>query len=285
MWLSRLSSKTIVCFLFAFECDETHGANVVASLSLRFRWRGQSFDKTTESRHRIDAVATERLTPSKHVIDIYGYCGQSVINEFADEGSLLEYVKKHKRSHEKLEMARAVAHGIADMHELGGVDNATIVHKDLKPANIVILNGTLKLNDFNDGEFLMWNTHKNRTCGFRRRRWTPTYHSPEEVWEALLSEKVDVYALGAIIFYIMTGGHHPYKREGLSQTEKFKKVSKGIKAKMPSKVKHSKDPAIIALREAFLKCQSFWPETRPSARDVANELNDVLVSLQSSKVL
>lgn len=233
----------------------------------------------TENRHRIDAVATERLTASDHVIDIYGYCGQSVINEFAEDGTLLRYIKEHKSSREKLEMARDVALGIADLHDFEGEGNATIVHKDIKPANIAISNGKLKLNDFNDAEFLQWHTRANRQCGFRRIRWTPTYHSPEEVWETLLSEKVDVYALGAVIFFIMTGGHHPYNSERISQYEKFKRVAKGVRAKIPSKMKHSKDPAIIALRESFLECQTFWANKRPSARQVANKLNAVLNSL------
>lgn len=154
---------------------------------MKFRWKGHKFDKITENRHRIDAVSTERLTSSKHVIDIYGYCGQSVINEFAEEGILEDYVKEHMSSREKLKMARDVAKGVADLHDFEGAGNATIVHKDMKPANIVIKKGQLKLDDFNDAEFLMWNTRMNQQCPFRHIRWTPTYHSPEEVLEAVLS--------------------------------------------------------------------------------------------------
>lgn len=156
---------------------------------LFFRWKDQSFDKTTENRHRIDAVATERLTSSKHVIDIYGYCGQSVINEFAEEGSLLGYVKKHKAPRDKLKMARDVALGVADLHNFDGEGNATIVHRDLKPANIVILRGELKLNDFNDAEFLKWHIVEKRQCRFRRKRWTPTVSKREAclTWQRDLS--------------------------------------------------------------------------------------------------
>lgn len=98
----------------------------------------------------------------------------------------------------------------------------------------------------------------------------------------LLWEKVDVFALGAVIFFIMTG-HHPYNSEGISRTEKFKAVAKGIKPKLPRKVKRSKDPAIVALRKAFEACQTFLPNKRPSARDVANELSAVLDSLTLQK--
>jgi len=101
------------------------------------------------------------------------------------------------------------------------------------------------------------------------------------VYEVLLTEKVDVYALGAIIFFIMTG-RHPYKIEGLSQPEKFILVAKGAKAEIPRKVERSKDPAIMALRDAFQKCQSFVPRNWPSARDIARYLDAVLESLPVS---
>lgn len=128
-----------------------------------------------DRRHKIDAVATERLTSSEHVIDIYGYCGQSVINEFAQDGDLFHYVRKHQISpREKLKMARDVALALADVHDIEGKDNATIVHKDVKPHNCVVIEGKLKLNDFNDAEFLQWDTALNRTCGFRRRPWEAT---------------------------------------------------------------------------------------------------------------
>jgi hypothetical protein len=39
-------------------------------------------------RHRRDAVATERLTKSPHVLDIYGYCGNSGLFEYADGGDI-----------------------------------------------------------------------------------------------------------------------------------------------------------------------------------------------------
>jgi hypothetical protein len=39
-------------------------------------------------RHRRDAVAMERLTKSPHVLDIYGYCGNSGLFEYADGGDI-----------------------------------------------------------------------------------------------------------------------------------------------------------------------------------------------------
>lgn len=135
----------------------------------------QNFDELTEKRHKIDAVSSERLTSSPHVVNIHGYCGQSVINEFAENGSLTHYIHEHKSPREKLEIAREVALGIVDLHNFDGEGNATIVHRDLKPDNVIVTSqGKLKLNDFNDAEFLKWNTKLDRHCLFRRKRWTAT---------------------------------------------------------------------------------------------------------------
>ena len=144
-------------------------------LSFIFRWDGQSFDEQTEKRHRIDAVATERLTFSPHVVNIHGYCGHSVINEFSDNGSLTKYIQKGHSPRLRLSIARDIALGVVDLHNFAGEGNATIVHKDLKPDNIVVTrDGHCKLNDFNDAEFLLWNTNLNCHCAFRRKRWTAT---------------------------------------------------------------------------------------------------------------
>ena len=39
-------------------------------------------------RHRRDAMAMERLTSSRNIVNIYGFCGNSGVFEFADGGDL-----------------------------------------------------------------------------------------------------------------------------------------------------------------------------------------------------
>jgi hypothetical protein len=56
--------------------------------------------------------------------------------------------------------------GLADVHGIDGDGNATFVHLDINPANVVSIGGTLKLNDFNIGIILRWNQTSNQHCGF-----------------------------------------------------------------------------------------------------------------------
>ena len=50
------------------------------------------YDERNYDRHRRDAVAMERLTKSKYVMDIYGFCGNSGLFEYADGGSIEDWL-------------------------------------------------------------------------------------------------------------------------------------------------------------------------------------------------
>ena len=46
----------------------------------------RDFHEEIYEAHRVDALAMERLTKSPFVIDVYSYCGQTGINEYATFG-------------------------------------------------------------------------------------------------------------------------------------------------------------------------------------------------------
>lgn len=114
-------------------------------------------------------MAMERLTSSPHVINIFGFCGHSVLTEYADGSRLGELADKSRNKPlERLKIARDIANGLADVHGIDAPDgnNATFVHLDINPANVVSIGGTLKLNDFNIGIIRRWNTTSQKPCGF-----------------------------------------------------------------------------------------------------------------------
>ncbi len=232
--------------------------------------------------HRRDAIAMERLTHSPFVMNIYGYCGQSALNELADfHWDSLEKFGKNLRGREgadvnflKLQLAASVSVGLAHVHELD--DRPSMVHYDINPRNIAIVaGGKPKLNDFNIAEFLHYNPTTNKTCGFRSRLHEPWWRAPEEVTignSNLLDESVDVYALGNLLFHILTT-HSPrgkMKRERMEEVRQV--VAKGVRPTMAQEYTTSKDPSIVAIRKAIYKCHEFDPKKRPSAREVATTL-------------
>ncbi|KAG7366645.1 Ser/Thr protein kinase [Nitzschia inconspicua] len=246
-----------------------------------------NFEDAHFEHDRVDAVAMERLTSSPHVINIFGFCGHSVLTEYADGtrvGALAD--KARKKPLERLKIARDIAHGLADVHGIDGDGNATFVHLDVNPANVVSIGGTLKLNDFNIGIIRQWNTPSNEPCGFPAQYPNPQWRSPEEARnEQNLTEKVDIFSMGHIFFRLICG-HEPWNKlepgGKPSKEEINQKVQQGKLPFIPDHVKKSENPEVIAIRDAMLSCYQPNPKDRPSARDIAKALDAALKKLSQN---
>ena len=141
------------------------------------------YDERNFDRHRRDAVAMERLTSSKYVVDIYAFCGNSGLFQYADGGSLEDYIYDDEdeegggglsqwNSKHKLMIAHQLASGLSDVHNFANKDGiAAIAHTDITAGQFVFIGdghskGIFKLNDFNRCRFLLWNEKENKPCGF-----------------------------------------------------------------------------------------------------------------------
>ncbi|MEZ4416751.1 MAG: tetratricopeptide repeat protein [Gemmatimonadota bacterium] len=109
-----------------------------------------------------------------------------------------------------LELFRRVCDAVAFAH------GRLVVHRDLKPGNILVTRGgEPKLLDFGiakllDTESAGMDVGVTRT-GFRPM--TPRYASPEQVRGETVSTSTDVYALGVLLYELLTGGS-PYPDPG-----------------------------------------------------------------------
>jgi serine/threonine-protein kinase len=87
-----------------------------------------------------------------------------------------------------------------------------IVHRDLKPNNILVdTNGEPKLLDFGIAKLLESSSVQQTMAVTREgmRAMTPEYASPEQVRGEPISVATDVYALGVLLYKLMTG-QSPY---------------------------------------------------------------------------
>ncbi len=97
-----------------------------------------------------------------------------------------------------LAMAEQIARGLAAAHACG------VVHRDLKPANVLVEDsGRAVLTDFG----IAFATTGDVKLTVDKGSWmgTPAYMSPEQVRGDDVDERSDVYALGTILFEMLTG--------------------------------------------------------------------------------
>ncbi len=105
-------------------------------------------------------------------------------------------------------------------NRLGQIHRNGIVHRDIKPGNILISrSGDLRLIDFAlstiDGE---WHVYHEEGMALG----TPLYMSPEQAYgkKIMLTSACDWYAVGVILFVWMTG-HFPFQGKTASDTMKM----------------------------------------------------------------
>jgi len=81
-----------------------------------------------------------------------------------------------------------------------------VVHRDLKPGNILVTaEGTAKLVDFGIAKLLPGHQDASSAAKTRAGLMTPDYASPEQIQGGPISTLTDVYALGVLLYELLSG--------------------------------------------------------------------------------
>jgi eukaryotic-like serine/threonine-protein kinase len=101
-----------------------------------------------------------------------------------------------------LDVLSAVAHAHANL----------IVHRDIKPSNVLVrTDGQVKLLDFGIAKLLEKDGDSGAETPLTREAGaglTPQYAAPEQLTDGPITTATDIYALGVLLFFLLTG-HHP----------------------------------------------------------------------------
>jgi predicted ATPase/signal transduction histidine kinase len=161
------------------------------------------------------------------------------------------------------------------VQQLGDRD---IVHKDIKPDNILInpQTGEVKLSDFSISARLPKDTHSLKTAG--QLQGTLNYIAPEQTGRINrgIDRRTDLYSLG-VTFYEMTTGQVPFK---INDPVELVYCHLAREARSPDRL-NRKLPPILA--QIILKLMAKNPEDRyQSARGLSRDLKTCSSQFQSS---
>jgi len=159
-------------------------------------------------------------------------------------------------------IAREVAGALAYAHARG------LVHRDVKPANIMISNqGEVKLMDF--GIVREMGSDLTRTGAFLG---TPNYMSPEQFLGENTTGASDIFSLGIVMYQLLTS-YKPFASDSESS------LSKRVRTEKETKVRALNPEVPWKLQKIVHKCLKKKPEARTeSAEALARELDKFIRS-------
>lgn len=120
-----------------------------------------------------------------------------VVMEFMGGQTLDEIISAHPNGLPAAQVEQylaGIAAGVSYLHEQG------LVHRDLKPANIYVEHGHVKIGDVGLSKFIS----TSRRSGHTESVGTVYYMAPE-IAHGRYGHEIDVYALGVILFEMLTG--------------------------------------------------------------------------------
>lgn len=155
----------------------------------------------------------EKIKNTGHILTFYlplleEYKGLSLIlfpMEFADGGSLRKWMDANpdpeSRKNEAIEFFKQICLGVRDIHMVD------LVHLGLKPDNILIVNGQVKISDFDLSRDLSNQKLIDPSMLWEGNR-VAHYMAPEQIMAARpkdVDHRADIYALGCILFELLDG--------------------------------------------------------------------------------
>jgi serine/threonine-protein kinase len=196
-----------------------------------------------------------------------------IVMELLDGADLGSIVEKHAPLD-----PLAAAHAVLDAAQgLAAAARAGLIHRDVKPSNLVRLaDGRVKVTDFG----LAKPVDPGREPALTAMGvvvGTPDYIAPEQARGEAIDERVDIYALGGTLYFLLTGV--PPFRTGKPAEDKYLKVV----------ARHLRNPAPDAMQanpacdrelaELARTMMSKKPAERPGYDELITQLTHVVARL------
>ncbi len=195
------------------------------------------------------------------IIDADIVSGQVIIvSEYADGGSLFDKLKREG----KLSLEQAVEMTIGVLNGLEFLHHKRIIHRDIKPQNILLQGNTPRLADFGISRAMQTTAISSTIIG------TDAYMSPES-FEGKRTVQTDIWSVG-ILFYSLLADKLPFPQEHPSE-RMFAILTREF-VPLPNHIPNS-------LQQIVSKALAKSPENRyQTAKEMREELNRALVGIE-----
>ena len=176
-----------------------------------------------------------------------------IVSEFADGGSLHDKIKLQG----KLPIKQAIELTIGILNGLEFLHNRKIIHRDIKPQNILLQGETPRLADFGISRAMQTTTISSKLVG------TDAY-MPPEAFDGKRSVQTDIWSVGVVLYQLLAGSlpfpqEHPSERIFAILTKEF--------PPLPNEIPPN-------LQRIVAKSLAKQPENRyQTANEMRNELN------------
>jgi len=197
-----------------------------------------------------------------NIVRCFGVNGSTyLLMEYLEGPSLYQLVKsrpKHQLGvNDALRLAIYVGAALSHVHDGG------LLHLDVKPANIVVVNGRPVLCDFGVAR---WQA-ASRPTGVRG---TEGYVAPEECLLSEITPAADVFGLGVTLYELLTG-HMPFPKK--ADGEPYPQISRPA-----SSVREHRATVPVRLEKLVLSCLSRDPKARPTLPTLLPSLHHFISS-------
>jgi serine/threonine-protein kinase len=223
------------------------------------------------ARFRREAEAAARLR-SPHTVELYDFGvtedGTFYLVMELLEGQNLEALVRQQGPLEParvIPILRQVCDSLEEAHSYG------LVHRDVKPANIHLgrlglREDFVKVLDFGLVRSFEGPSEESLTGAAGMTPGTPAYMAPEMAHDRTVDGRADIYSLGCVAYYLLTG------RLVFQGDTPLQTILKHLQQppEPPSRV--SDRPIPPALDELVMACLAKQPEDRPSAAELSGRL-------------
>ncbi len=262
-WQIKESNLKYMGKLGSGSCGDVHRVIWTKKDGTQLEAAAKKFKKASKKKdNKAQTKELNLLRKLKHPNIVEFFCAvlspvTIIVTEFAQNGSLFEYLKNHT----SIPISQVYDWALQASHAVKYIHDRDILHRDIKSGNFVISkDNVLKLCDFGIAKNVVKTVCTDFELG------TIPWMAPETFVELKLTKASDVYSL-SIVFWEMLSCEVPYANRGFANIIWSVQIHK-LRPDIP-------DSCPLALRHLLEVCWSEEANRRPKAADVVCALKNM----------